>query len=445
MSKHLAHHDCAAHSAIHHWMVQAAVAAALTLICLGCASSRRAGGLAEGTTEERAAAIAQLSGSESNSDLDGNLADATRRGPGESDKSRTRLAAALAELDAIGAIDKTARQRLLEDLQNTDPALWPQVIDYARATLAYQQKLRGEATPAQFAAAESPPTAGLPVAQLPVEPLTPAPARPAASVVPTALTSSETKAAGQGPVQSAVYETPGNSAAAAASTIGVVAELPNATATGPPTIAPPQSLPEQPAAPAGATSSAALQASPANFTAAGPPSVAAPLDTAIAALVGGESATGPSTQAATALALEAAASKLRDAGPLGLSHLAFCTEVTSFGVYNPFDANIFAPGQEVLLYAEVDGFKAEPVNNGFRTALSSNYEIVDRQGHPVDVREFGLTEEVCRNRRRDFFIRYQFHLPTTLDDGAYTLRLNVTDALGHKTSAATINFTIKQK
>jgi hypothetical protein len=173
--------------------------------------------------------------------------------------------------------------------------------------------------------------------------------------------------------------------------------------------------------------------------------VPAPYDAAVAALRAAEPALAlSSNSSAAAIALESAAARLRDSGPLGLAHLTFCTEVTSFGVYKPFEKYEFAPGQEVLLYAEVDGFKAESVNDGFRTALASNYEIVDRQGKMVDTREFGLTEEVCRNRRRDFFIRYQFHLPTTLDVGAYTLRLNLTDALGQKNGVATIDFSIKQ-
>jgi hypothetical protein len=170
------------------------------------------------------------------------------------------------------------------------------------------------------------------------------------------------------------------------------------------------------------------------------------LDAAIAALVSGDQST-PQTSNATAAAqtLEAAAARLRDAGPLGLAHLAFCTEVNSYGVYKPFEKFEFTAGQEVLLYAEVDGFKAEVHSDGFRTTLSSGYEIVDSKGTTVDTREFGVTEEVCRNRRRDYFIRYQFHLPQQLAAGTYTLRLKMTDALSQKSGEATIDFSIKPK
>lgn len=177
-----------------------------------------------------------------------------------------------------------------------------------------------------------------------------------------------------------------------------------------------------------------------------PSAVPAGLDAAIAALVSGDqSLPQSSNSSAAAQTLEAAAARLRDAGPLGLAHLAFCTEVNSYGVYRPFEKFEFIAGQEVLLYAEVDGFKAEAQSDGFRTTLSSNYEIVDSKGTTIDTHEFGLTEEVCRNRRRDYFIRYQFHLPQQLTPGAYTLRLKMTDALSQKTGEATIEFSIKQK
>ena len=177
-----------------------------------------------------------------------------------------------------------------------------------------------------------------------------------------------------------------------------------------------------------------------------PSAVPAGLDAAIAALVSGDqSLPQSSNSSAAAQTLEAAAARLRDAGPLGLAHLAFCTEVNSYGVYKPFEKFEFTAGQEVLLYAEVDGFKAEAHSDGFRTTLSSSYEIVDPKDTTIDTHEFGLTEEVCRNRRRDYFIRYQFHLPQQLAPGAYTLRLKMTDALSQMTGEATIEFSIKQK
>ncbi|MBL9123414.1 MAG: hypothetical protein JNG90_07255 [Planctomycetaceae bacterium] len=141
--------------------------------------------------------------------------------------------------------------------------------------------------------------------------------------------------------------------------------------------------------------------------------------------------------------LEAARRALHAQAELTLRNLAFCTEVLSYGVYEPFASTEFAPGQEVLLYAELENLKSDPRAGGYYTALQSRYEVLDAAGKVVDTREFGLTEETCRNERRDFFIRYQFLLPKGLAAGAYTLKLQIEDTLGRKSGSASIPFSIK--
>ncbi len=50
------------------------------------------------------------------------------------------VAEVLAELDATGGMDRETSLRLVEDLRRTDPALWPQVVDALRASLAYRKQ-----------------------------------------------------------------------------------------------------------------------------------------------------------------------------------------------------------------------------------------------------------------------------------------------------------------
>ena len=50
------------------------------------------------------------------------------------------IPAVLTELEALGAIDAPTRDRLVADLKKTDPALWPQLLAYFKASLAYRQK-----------------------------------------------------------------------------------------------------------------------------------------------------------------------------------------------------------------------------------------------------------------------------------------------------------------
>lgn len=143
--------------------------------------------------------------------------------------------------------------------------------------------------------------------------------------------------------------------------------------------------------------------------------------------------------------LDQARARLRESGALTVRNIAFCTEVRSYGIVKPFESHEFAPGQEVLLYAEVENFKSESTPEGYHTALKSSYEVLDSEGRRVAQHEFPLTEEHCKNVRRDFFIRYFLRLPEKpTGEGKHTLRLSIEDTLGQKTGQATIDFTFKR-
>ncbi len=110
-------------------------------------------------------------------------------------------------------------------------------------------------------------------------------------------------------------------------------------------------------------------------------------------------------------ALAGAADRLGQLGPLVVRNVAFITEVQSYGVYKPFPKAEFTPGQELLLYAEVEGFKSEDTPKGFQTALQASYQVFDSRGGRVASQDLNTVEETCRNPRRDFFLAYHLSLP----------------------------------
>lgn len=140
--------------------------------------------------------------------------------------------------------------------------------------------------------------------------------------------------------------------------------------------------------------------------------------------------------------LAEATDRLSELSELKVSGLAFCTEVISFGVYKKFEEYKFQPGQQLLLYAEVENFFSEPTPKGHHTALKSSYELIDSRGQIVEEHQFELTEEYCQNARRDFFIRYFLYMPQRIYDGNYTLRLTIEDTLGHKVGQASIDLSV---
>jgi hypothetical protein len=111
-------------------------------------------------------------------------------------------------------------------------------------------------------------------------------------------------------------------------------------------------------------------------------------------------------------------------------------------VYQKFGESTFKANQPLILYAEVDNFKSEETSKGFHTALRSSYQIIDAQGRRVAENDLALTEEHCRNRRRDYFIRYFLSVPERIYEGKYTLQLTIVDTLSQKIGQASIDFTV---
>lgn len=140
--------------------------------------------------------------------------------------------------------------------------------------------------------------------------------------------------------------------------------------------------------------------------------------------------------------LEEAALALRDRCPLVVRNLSFVTDIQSYGVFTPFERYDFHPGQRVLLYAEVENLRSIPTPNGYHSKSRAHIEIIDREGKRVAERSFAATEEYCRNRRRDFFLGFEFDLPSDLSPGQYTLELKVTDLHSGKVGRSVVEFTI---
>ncbi|NLX99442.1 MAG: hypothetical protein GXY83_25180 [Rhodopirellula sp.] len=144
------------------------------------------------------------------------------------------------------------------------------------------------------------------------------------------------------------------------------------------------------------------------------------------------------------LHLTEAISRLGEQSPLVVRNLAFVTDIQSFGSYKKFSEYQFAPGQEVLLYAEVDNFSTESTSKGYRTSLRFGYQIFDSRGQRVADHEFTANED-CLNIRRDFFIGYHFHIPTRIYDGKHTLQLTVEDLQSQKIGQSSIEFAVKEQ
>jgi hypothetical protein len=151
-----------------------------------------------------------------------------------------------------------------------------------------------------------------------------------------------------------------------------------------------------------------------------------------------------SRRAALALRdLRLATDHLASISTLDVRGLAFCNRVESYGRFTEFKSYTFAPGDEVLLYVEVDNFAVEQQGDEFETELQGEYDILDEQGIRVTNVVLPRDKQLCRNRRRDYFIAYRLYLPDDIRPGEYSLRLTIEDVKGKKSNQAAIDFRIR--
>lgn len=143
--------------------------------------------------------------------------------------------------------------------------------------------------------------------------------------------------------------------------------------------------------------------------------------------------------------LRRAADALANVADLEVRHVAFCTRVDSYGRYTEFEPYVFRPDQEVLLYVEVDNFSSEqkPDDGQYETALQGSYEIRNLAQQKVAEHTFLVETDLCRNRRRDFFIPYRMYMPK-IAPGQYTLQVTIQDVKSKRMGqSAPVQFTIR--
>lgn len=407
----------------------------------------------------------------------------------------------MAELEALGPIDPAVQQQLLADLRQTDPALWPMMLQTFRAGMAYRQRVsnttpspqqatRVERTIEKVASAPKveppatpvlPPTSMLDAAATSLNPRgssTPGLSFPATAMLQAAMTAAQQQAANAAEPAVPSDDPPAASTGAirtVAHTEPTTTDEKKSSADDEDDKFPAAKTDWQQAVSDALTDLETQTAEPPTSAqevsrhvwqrvlclAAGrrddalkpiPGIAAAEQDFwseqifALATYLDSEKVTDPARRAAAAAQhLSKATARLSEASTLAVKNLSFCTEVSSYGVYQKFKTDEFKAGQPLILYAEVENFKSDESSKGFHTALRSSYQILDAQGRRVAENDLALTEEYCQNRRRDYFIRYFLSIPERIYVGKYTLQLTIVDTLSQKIGQSTIDFTVVEK
>lgn len=145
---------------------------------------------------------------------------------------------------------------------------------------------------------------------------------------------------------------------------------------------------------------------------------------------------------AASVHLADAVNELGELCPLIVRNMVFCSQIHGYGAYVPLTSTTFKPGQRLSLYAEVDNYRSISTPQGFHTALSTSYQILDAAGNRADGNEFPTIDDYCLRRRRDFHTQYGITVPAHLSPGRYQLQLTIKDQHANKLGHATVEFEI---
>lgn len=127
---------------------------------------------------------------------------------------------------------------------------------------------------------------------------------------------------------------------------------------------------------------------------------------------------------------------------LAIRNTCFATRVQAWGVLDRFAADRFRPGQEVIVYFELDDLTAGASAAGHTTCIDSRLRLVSEGGSTVHEWTFEPIAETCRARRHDYFARYMIRIPTGATAGRHRIELAVTDTLSGQQAVEAIDLEI---
>ncbi len=135
--------------------------------------------------------------------------------------------------------------------------------------------------------------------------------------------------------------------------------------------------------------------------------------------------------------LRQAETELESYANLKIGNANFCYEVTGFGQYRTWDSNVFAPGQQLLLYCELENHTTKETEqkgvSEYVTKLKNSIVICDANNRVVQQIDFPMVEDHARSRRRDFYLFVPI-VVGQLPHGSYRAYLSINDMVGNKTT-----------
>ena len=123
---------------------------------------------------------------------------------------------------------------------------------------------------------------------------------------------------------------------------------------------------------------------------------------------------------------------------LAVRNACFATRVQAWGVVDRFQAARFRPGQEVIVYFELDNLSSGRSAAGHTTCIDASLALVAADGTAIRDWSFEPIAETCAAQRRDYFARYVVRIPESAVAGAFRLDIDVVDTLAGTTARTSL-------
>jgi len=122
----------------------------------------------------------------------------------------------------------------------------------------------------------------------------------------------------------------------------------------------------------------------------------------------------------------------------GVRHACFASRVRAWGDVDRFPESRFTPGQEVIVYLELDHLSAGASPAGHTTCIDATLTLLDADGHAIREWSFEPIAETCPTPRHDYFARYVIRMPESVPPGGCRLAVAVVDTLAGRTASTTL-------
>lgn len=115
-------------------------------------------------------------------------------------------------------------------------------------------------------------------------------------------------------------------------------------------------------------------------------------------------------------------------GPV-VNNACFATRVRGWGNVERFPTAAFRPGQELIVYFELERLAIRPSAEGHTTGIDTEFRLLDPSGERIGRWVFEPIVETCPAPRRDYFARYFLRIPDDAKPGHHRLQWSVTDTI----------------